>query len=103
MRAAGLGAVAILLLAPLGCADAADMQARPVLKAPPPAAETWFAAEALAWWAKGDRPPPLVTTSPDGTPIFQAGVLGQPGTTILFGNQAVADDARAGVRISAGA
>ena len=32
----------------------------------------------LAWTVKGDRIPPLVTTSPAGTPLGQAGVLGAP-------------------------
>src|SRR5262249_51793882 len=38
-------------------------------------------AEYLLWWIKGDRTPPLLTTGPAAT----FGVLGQPGTQVLFG------------------
>jgi hypothetical protein len=47
---------------------------------------TWARAELLLWWVKdGPAPPPLVTTGPPN--IATAGVLGQPGTSILFGDQ----------------
>ena len=46
--------------------------------------------------------PPLVTTSPDGTLLDEAGVLGQPGTSILFGNTALNSDARSGGRFTLG-
>lgn len=46
--------------------------------------------------------PPLVTTSPIGTPQAQAGVLGQPGITILFGNGDLVDDTRSGARFTFG-
>jgi hypothetical protein len=83
-------------------AGAADLPA-PILKAPPPAGGAfWFSAEALAWASKGDHLPPLVTTSPAGTPRVQAGVLGQPGTAVLFGNDDVNDRFRAGARVRAG-
>src|SRR5215475_15781876 len=51
------------------------------LKASPKAAEFnpfWAEADVLAWSVKGDHLPPLVTASPDGTPLFQAGLLGAP-------------------------
>jgi hypothetical protein len=51
---------------------------------------------------KGDRLPPLVTTSPAGTPILQAGVLGPPGTTVLFGDSSVNGGWRSGGRLQAG-
>ena len=47
----------------------------------------WFRGEALLWWTRGGQTPPLLTTSPGSTPQAQAGVLGQPNTTILFGDQ----------------
>ena len=47
----------------------------------------WFRGEALLWWIRGGETPPLLTTSPGSTPLAQAGVLGQPGTTVLFGDQ----------------
>ena len=64
--------------------------------------DDWVRAEALLWWTKGGQIPPLLTTSPDGTPQAQAGVLGQPGTVVLLGNQELNNDFRAGGRISFG-
>jgi hypothetical protein len=58
--------------------------------------------EYLLWWLNGDSLPPLVTTSPSGTSQGQAGVLGQPGTSVLFGDQAVNNMARSGARLTAG-
>ncbi len=67
-----------------------------------PPGRFWIRADWLMWWTNGEHLPPLVTSSPQGTPQGQAGVLGQPGTTILFGNSTVYDDGRAGVRIAFG-
>jgi hypothetical protein len=58
--------------------------------------------EYLLWWTKSSPLPPLVTTSPIGTPVGEAGVLGQPGTSILFGGHDVSDNPRSGGRITAG-
>src|SRR5262249_12281711 len=44
----------------------------------------WFRGEYLLWWIKESPVPALVTTSPPGTPRSLAGVLGAPGTSILF-------------------
>ncbi len=54
-------------------------------------------------WTEGNKLPPLVTTSPIGTPQDVAGQLG-PGndTQILFGNQTVDNDPRAGGRLDIG-
>lgn len=57
-----------------------------------PPGRFWIRADWLMWWTNGEHLPPLVTSSPQGTPQGQAGVLGQPGTTILFGNSTVYDD-----------
>jgi hypothetical protein len=46
--------------------------------------------------------PPLVTSSPAGTGQAEAGVLGQPGTSIVFGNTGLQDDGRPGGRFSFG-
>jgi Putative beta barrel porin-7 (BBP7) len=62
----------------------------------------WVRADYLGWWLTGSRLPPLVTTSPPGTPRDQAGVLGAPGTEVLFGDETVNDDFRSGVRITVG-
>jgi hypothetical protein len=58
----------------------------------------WLRTDYLLWWTTGSRLPPLVTTSPQGTPIGDAGVLGRPGTTVLFGDESVGRDARSGFR-----
>lgn len=62
----------------------------------------WFGAEALGWWTRGQSIPALVTTSPLGTPLANAGVLGAPGTAVLAGNNRVNDDIRFGGRFSGG-
>ncbi len=51
---------------------------------------------------KGRDMPPLVTTSPQGTDRDDAGVLGEPGTEIYFGNGGVGHDVAAGVRADFG-
>ena len=51
---------------------------------------------------KGDRPPPLVTASAAGTPLAQAGVIGAPATTVLFGDSNVNGGWRSGGRLQAG-
>jgi hypothetical protein len=85
-------------------AAAADMPL--ITKAPTPQpvdpGQFWVGMEYLAWNVKGDRLPPLVTTSPAGTPLPQAGVLGAAGTTVLFGNSSVNDGWRSGGRLTAG-
>jgi len=67
-----------------------------------PPGKLWLRADYLMWWTNGIRLPPLVTTSPQGTTASEAGVLGYPNTTILFGDQTVANDGRAGIRITMG-
>ncbi|MEX0818943.1 MAG: BBP7 family outer membrane beta-barrel protein, partial [Pirellulaceae bacterium] len=62
----------------------------------------WARAEYLLWWTKGMTTPPLVTTSPAGTAQNEAGVLDQPGTTILFGNGDLIDESRSGGRFTFG-
>lgn len=63
----------------------------------------YVTAEYLSMWAKGNHLPPLVTTSPVGTPQAQAGVLPVSATTsILYGNERVNLDQRNGGRITAG-
>lgn len=61
----------------------------------------WLSAEYLLGWSKGRRVPPLVTSSNDP---LQAGngVLGQPGTTILYGNESVGEEIGHGGRIDLG-
>jgi hypothetical protein len=64
---------------------------------------TWVQVDYLSMWAKGNFLPPLVTTSPLGTPQSQAGVLPVSATTsILFGNDRVDLNQRNGGRINIG-
>jgi hypothetical protein len=67
-----------------------------------PPGKYWLRADYLAWWTNGTKLPPLVTTSPDGTPVGQAGVLGAPGTTVFFGDAIVGDDMRSGFHTTLG-
>jgi hypothetical protein len=62
----------------------------------------WFHGDALLWWARGGSTPPLLTTSPGSTAQAQAGVLGQPNTTILFGDQQLNTGLHAGSRMAFG-
>lgn len=62
----------------------------------------WLGTEYLLWKTDGMYLPPLVTTSPPGTPREQAAVLGEPGTAIVFGGRRVNDDATSGFRINTG-
>ncbi|MGA2617385.1 MAG: BBP7 family outer membrane beta-barrel protein [Thermoguttaceae bacterium] len=62
----------------------------------------WVRGEYLLWWTRGSALPPLVTTSPAGTTPDVAGVLGQPGTRVLFGDQTVNTDVHSGERITLG-
>jgi hypothetical protein len=98
------GVVALIAASVSGSAIAADMPL--ITKAPQPEpadpGQFWIGMEYLAWSVKGDRLPPLVTTSPAGTPFAQAGVLGAAGTTVLFGNSSVNDGWRSGGRLTAG-
>ena len=60
-------------------------------------------AEYLLWTLKESNLPVLVTTGPTGTtgaPLN--GILGQPGTQVLFGGSALKEDARSGARIMLG-
>lgn len=56
-------------------------------------------AEALLWWTNGFDTPPLVTTGP-GSVQETAGVLGQDGTVILFGDDSLNDGMRPGARFA---
>jgi hypothetical protein len=90
----GVAFAASLCSVAIGQSQAADLpvKARP---APPPVTGAfWFDAEYLYWQTKGDTLPALVTT---GT----TGLLGDPGTTVLFGGP-TGDPWRSGGRIRAG-
>jgi hypothetical protein len=77
------------LLGPINCADPCE-------------AQWWTSADYLAAWTRGLHLPPLVTTSPAGTAQTAAGVLGQPGTRVLYGDSTVDQDLRWGFRLGFG-
>ena len=62
----------------------------------------WVRAEYLIWWTEGMQTPPLVTTSPPGTPPGDAGVLGTPGVGVLYGGEEILSDQRSGARLRIG-
>ena len=59
-------------------------------------------AEYLLWWTDAMDVPTLVTTSPNGTAREQAGVLGQPNTTVLYGGNGLNGEAHSGGRFAVG-
>jgi hypothetical protein len=63
----------------------------------------WVQGEFLAWWTKGFSTPPLLTSSPSGTPATSAGVLGAGNTTVVFGGQDLGGGFQPGERITFGA
>jgi hypothetical protein len=69
---------------------------------PPPCSEprefVWGSLDYLLWWSRGHYVPPLVTT---GT-VASLGVLGQPGTEILFGARSLNGSANSGGRLELG-
>lgn len=62
----------------------------------------WIRADYLLWWRKGQSLPPLVTTSGINSSITDAGVLGEPTTAILFGQEDVGTQGRPGGRLTFG-
>jgi hypothetical protein len=62
----------------------------------------WGDAQYLLWWTEGMHIPPLETTSPVGTPREQAGVLGEPDTQILLGDEKILEGAQDGLRVRIG-
>ncbi|MBN2293848.1 MAG: BBP7 family outer membrane beta-barrel protein [Pirellulales bacterium] len=62
----------------------------------------YFRGEYLVWWTAGNDTPPLVTTSPLGTAKDDAGVLGEQGTSILYGGDKRNTGQQSGGRYSLG-
>jgi opacity protein-like surface antigen len=62
----------------------------------------YLRADYLLWDVSGMALPPLVTTSPAGTAQGQAGVLGQPGTEVLFGGTEINEGSTNGWLIAGG-
>jgi hypothetical protein len=62
----------------------------------------WLEADYLLWRTNGQGLPPLVTTSPIGTPAGQAGRLGAPTTSVVAGGGSFGDEWRSGYRVQGG-
>lgn len=58
----------------------------------------WMQASYIHWWVRGDATPPLVTTGVNGS----LGALGEPGTTVLLGNDSIAPKEFKGIQGMAG-
>lgn len=56
-------------------------------------------ADLLYWYTSGTTLPALVTTSPQGTNRNIAGILGETGTSVLFGDNTVNDGGSPGLRV----
>jgi hypothetical protein len=62
----------------------------------------WGRADYLWMWTRERDLPPLITTSPAGTPLVDAGVLGVAGTEILLGNDRVDAGSQPGYLLESG-
>ncbi|MEO1993129.1 MAG: BBP7 family outer membrane beta-barrel protein [Pirellulales bacterium] len=62
----------------------------------------WFSAEYLVWATTGQSVPVLVTSSPNGTPVADIGVIGNAATTTLFGGDDFNGPMRSGARLTTG-
>ena len=62
----------------------------------------WFSVDYLYWWTEGMDVIPLVTTSPVGPPPGGEGILGQNGTSILYGGSKLNDGSTNGLRLRTG-
>lgn len=61
----------------------------------------YASADYLLWWMKGFPVPALATSSPASNP-FANGFLGQPDTTVLFGDKQLLSSPHSGARFTAG-
>jgi hypothetical protein len=91
-----------VVMPPPGGADGESLPAAGGESPGNPSGRIWAEADYLLWWMKGASLPPLLTTSPPGTPRAEAGVLGAPGTVVLFGGSGVNDELRSGGRLTLG-
>src|SRR5581483_9994884 len=67
-----------------------------------PGTRFYVRGEYLFWWTRGFYLPQLVTTGPATVPEDQRGVIGAPGTQLLFGNTNTPSGPRSGARFTAG-
>src|SRR5262245_48937902 len=62
----------------------------------------WFGMDILGWSTKGVHAPALLTTSPVGTPVADAGIIGQGQTRVIFGDEFLHNEMRPGGRLTIG-
>lgn len=62
----------------------------------------WFRGDYLLWWTKGSELGPMLTTGPSSAAPDQAGVLGQTGTRVLFGDASINTNVHSGQRLTLG-
>lgn len=62
----------------------------------------WVRTDYLLWRITGFQVPVLISGSSPGTDVADAGVLGLPGTDVVYGGQTVNNDSLSGVRVSLG-
>lgn len=67
-----------------------------------PDGRVWVNFAWLFWAASGQPLPPLATAAPAGTARANAGTLGSPATSVLFGGRRANNDFRDGFRLSGG-
>jgi Putative beta barrel porin-7 (BBP7) len=67
-----------------------------------PPGRFWVSADYILWATTGEKLPPLVTAAPANSTSAVPGALGNPDTTVLFGDQRINDDLRSGVQGRAG-
>jgi hypothetical protein len=79
---------------PVPCPDDSSCPTRP---------RVWATAEYFYGVGQGTIVPPLVTSAPAGTAPGQAGAVGFPQTTILFGGRRELNEFRPGFRVEVGA
>ena len=66
------------------------------------AAPLWFGAEALIWSTPSSYLPLIVTTSEAGTQGADAGIIGRPGTQVLYGGNDLFTGTHGGFRLRGG-
>lgn len=63
---------------------------------------SWGRVDLLLWHLGGYSTPPLITSGHGNVPADQVALLGQNGTSVLFGNNKVGDGLRLGTRLQFG-
>jgi hypothetical protein len=105
----GFFAALIVLLAIAGAALAQQAPVVPIDTCPaceqaPTNCPFWVTGEYLLWWVKrGPLPVPLITTGPFPAPTgVSPGVLGQPGTSLIYGLTDMDYQSFSGLSLTAG-